>query len=81
MPSWIEGKWCWGTSFCGGTNNAKGLKGGQRCYVGRKVIHKSVVEHTSSHRGVDNGKNTVKVDGDGVAWSKNGSEKKMCNPR
>jgi len=80
VPWGIEGKWRWETSFCGGTNNAKGSKGGKSCYVGRIAIHRNVVECTSSHKGAGNDRSTMKVDGNGIAWSRNGSEKKMHNP-
>jgi hypothetical protein len=53
--------------FCGGTNSAEGCKGGECCCVGKTSIHNSVVESIISHRGVDNGKNTMKGDGDGAA--------------
>jgi hypothetical protein len=47
--------------------NAEGCKGKEYCYKGRTIIHKSVVESTASHRGVDNGRSTMKGNKDGVA--------------
>jgi len=41
--------------------------GRKRCCAGRITIHISVINNTASHKGVDNGKSTMKVDGDGVA--------------
>ncbi len=75
----IRGKQSWGTTFCGGTNNAKGCKGGEWCCEGRTSIHKSVIESTTSHKGVDSGKSTSKGDGNGAAWNENISKKKTCN--
>jgi hypothetical protein len=80
-PWRIGGNWSLGTSFCGSIHNAKGHKGGECCYVGRTTIHRSVVEQTSSQIGVDNGRSTMKADGDGVAWSRSSSKKKMNNPK
>jgi len=31
------------------------------------MVHRSVVERTSSHKGADNGKNIVNVNGEGIA--------------
>jgi len=53
-------------TFCGSTDNAEGCKGGEHCCEGRTTIHRSVVESATSHRGVDNGRNTTKGDGDGA---------------
>ncbi len=39
-------------------------KGGERCCEGITTIHKSALESTVSHKGVDNGKSTSKGDGD-----------------
>ncbi len=66
----IGGRWRWGATFCGCIDNAKGHKGGERCCKRRIIIHKSVIESIASHKGVDNGRNTTKGDGDGVVWSK-----------
>ncbi len=68
-----------GTSFCGGTNNAKGHKGGKRYYIERIIIHRSAIECTISHKRVDNGKSATKADGDGVVWNRRSSEEKMHN--
>jgi len=48
------------------TNSAKGCKGGKRCFARRTIIHRSVVEHTISHKGANNGKSITKADGDGA---------------
>jgi hypothetical protein len=32
----------------------------------RKVIHKSAIESTASHKVIDNGRNTMKTNGDGT---------------
>jgi hypothetical protein len=45
-------------------NNAKGRKGRERCYEGRTFIHKSVVENTANQKGANNGRSTMKGDGD-----------------
>jgi hypothetical protein len=52
--------------FCGGTNSVKGHKGGERCCARKTVIHKSEIKSTISHRGVDNGKSTMKANGNGT---------------
>jgi hypothetical protein len=70
----IKGRWSWGTSFCGGTNSVEGRKGRKCCCVGRTSICKSVVESTTSHKGVDNGRSTMKGDGDGAVWNESGSK-------
>ncbi len=77
----IRGRRSWGTTFCGGTNSAKGLKEGKCCCKGRTTIHKSVVKSTTSHRGANNGRSIVKGDGDGAMWNGSSSEEKMRNPR
>jgi hypothetical protein len=77
----IRGKRSWRAYFCGGKNNVEGCKGGERCCTWRIITHRSAVDNITSHKGVNNGRNTMKVDGDGVAWSGNGSKKKTCNPR
>ncbi len=76
----IGGRWSWGTSFCGGTNNVKRRKGGKCYYEGKTTIHRSVVECTASHKGADNDRSTMKVDGDGKTWSGSDSKEKMHNP-
>jgi hypothetical protein len=53
--------------FCDDTNSVKGCKGRECCSKGRTTIHRSAVECTTNHRGVNKGRNTMKVDGDGVA--------------
>ncbi len=46
--------------------SAEGHKGGERCFKGRTTIHKSAVESTTSHKGVNNGRSTTKGDGNGA---------------
>ncbi len=75
----IRGRWNWGVAFCGGTNNAKGHKGGGHCCEGKIIIHKSEIESIISHIGVDNGKITTKGDGDWITWSGSNSKEKMYN--
>ncbi len=41
--------------------------GGECCCIRRTTIHRNVVDNMENHRGVDNGINIVKGDGDGVA--------------
>jgi len=77
----IRGRQSWGTSFCGGINSAERHIGGKRCCIGRTAIHRSAVESTTSHKGVNNGKSTMKVNGDGATWSGSSSEEKTCNPK
>ncbi len=62
----IKGRRSRRATFCGGIGNAKGCKGGKRCYE-RTSIHKSAVESIANHKGVDNDKNTTKGDGDAEA--------------
>jgi hypothetical protein len=76
----IKGKQSWRTSFCGGTNSAR-VNGGEHCYTRRTFIHRSIIDNITSHIGVDNGRNTTKVDGDGVVWSGSGSKSKTHNHR
>jgi len=45
----------------------RGCKGGKSCCKGKTSIHKSAIESTTSHKGVDNGRSTTKGNGDGVA--------------
>ncbi len=59
---------------CKRTN--KGCKGKKCCCARRTTIHTSVVESTVNHKGVDNGRNTTKVDGNGAVWSGSASEDK-----
>jgi len=47
-------------------DSAKGHKGREHCFEGRTSIHKSAIESTASHRGVNNGRSTTKGDGDGA---------------
>jgi hypothetical protein len=47
-------------------DNAEGHKRGERCFEGITTIHKSAVESTISHKGVNNGRSTTKGDGDGA---------------
>jgi hypothetical protein len=47
-------------------DSVEGHKGGECCFEGRTTIHKSAVESTTSHRGVNNGRSTIKGDGDGA---------------
>ncbi len=54
-------------------------KGRECCCEWRTIIHRSAVESTISHKGVENGKSTTKGDGDGTTWSKSGSEERMHN--
>ncbi len=49
--------------------------------VTRTVIHKSAIDNIASHKGADNGRSIVKVDGDGATWSGSGSKKKTCNSK
>jgi hypothetical protein len=77
----IRWKQSWRTSFCAGIDIVKGHKGGERCCAGRTTIHRSAVGNTISHKGVDNGKSTMKANGDGVVRSKSDSKKKTCNLR
>jgi hypothetical protein len=39
-------------------------QGRKCCCEGKTTIHRSVVESTISHKGVDNGRSTLKGDGD-----------------
>ncbi len=77
----IRGRWSWRTSFYGGTDNAKGHKGGECCYVRGTFIHKSAIECTTSHRGAKNGKSTTNVDGNGAVCDRSSSQQKMHNPK
>jgi hypothetical protein len=52
--------------FDGGINSEEKHKEGECCYAGRIYIHRIVVEHTTSHKGADNGRITTKVNGDGI---------------
>jgi len=76
----IRRRQSWITSFCGGIDSAKGHKGGECCCARRIIIHRNAVESTTNHKGVDNGKNTMKGDGDGATWIGSGSEKTTHNP-
>ncbi len=49
--------------------------------VARTVIHKSAIDNIASHKGANNGRSTVKVDGNGATWSGSGNEKKTCNSK
>jgi hypothetical protein len=53
--------------------------GGECCWGGKAVIHRSAGGSTTSHRSASNGKSTMKGDGDGEAWIRSYNEKKMCN--
>ncbi len=78
----VRGKWSWGTTFCGGSDSAKGCKGGRkRCCEGITTIHRSAVESTIRHKGANNDRSITKGNGNVVVWSKSGNEKKTCNPR
>ncbi len=68
-------------SFCGGAYSTKWCKRGERCYTRRTTIHTSAVNSITSQRGVDNGRSTMKGNGDGVAWNGSDSKEKTCNLR
>jgi hypothetical protein len=46
-------------------DSVEGRKGGERCCAKRTTIHKSVVENIISHIGANNGKSTMKGNGNG----------------
>jgi hypothetical protein len=47
-------------------DSAEGHKGGKRYFEGKTFIHKIAIESIASHRGVNNGKNTTKGNGNGT---------------
>ncbi len=77
----IKGRQSWRVSFCGGLDGVEGHKGREHYWARKTTIHRSAIENTTSHKGADNGKNTMKGNGDGVAWSVSGSKETMCNFR
>jgi hypothetical protein len=75
----IGGIQSYGATFCGSIDNAKECKGGECCSGKRTTIHKSASGSIASHKGVRDGRNTLKGNGNGEAWIKSCNEEKKHN--
>jgi len=64
----IKGRRRCGTKICGSIDNIQGHRGGKCCWGETIAIHKSEGGITTIHKGVRDGRNTRKGDGDGEAW-------------